>query len=98
MHRYQEDDVPAEVREVRRIAQASADRGLASTIASKAVYCSKQRDGTWQIADNFERFSSSILEWKDGRWTIRSMFSEERPRKISQGEAEANAQLMFCDH
>ncbi len=89
--------VPEEVAAVRDAMQANADRSLSPDIAKEAVYLHLEDDGTWQLVDNFERFSSLILGYKDGQWTTRSMYGEERPQKITFGEALANANLFFGD-
>jgi hypothetical protein len=71
--------------------------GLGSPLAERAVGVFHKEDGTWEIADNFERFSDVILDFKDGQWTARRMYGDYPPKKISQQEAEANAKLMFTD-
>jgi len=91
--------VPKEVAAVRDAMQSNAERGgLSPHIAKKVVYCQQEPNGTWQLCDNFERYSDLILEYdSDGQWTTRRMSSDARPKKITFGEALANANLFFAD-
>lgn len=86
--------LPAAVQKVVELARASAKRGLHPGLANKAVELDYS-EGTWSIADNFERYSDLILEYKNGQWSQRFMYSDIRPSNISQAEAEGNARLMF---
>jgi len=88
--------VPEEVAAVRKAMQSNADRSLRPSIAKDAVYLHEEDDGTWQLTDNFERYSDLILEYKRGQWTTRNMHSSG-VKKISFGEALANANLFFGD-
>lgn len=90
--------MPKEVAEVRDAMRLNAERGLSPHMAKKAVYCAQEPNGTWQLTDNFERYSDLILEYdSDGQWTTRRMYGEARPKKITFGEALANANLFFAD-
>ena len=89
-------NLPPEVERVAAFAQKSAD-SLSPSMAKKAVYVEHRPDGSWEISDNFERFSDLILVFKDGQWKTRYMYGDYPGRNISQAEAEANAKLMFTD-
>lgn len=85
--------IPAEVARVHELMQASAVR---SGLPKRAAYLSHEADGSYLLADNFERYSSLLLRFKGGSWTARNMHSE-RSRTITQKEAEENARLFFSD-
>ena len=89
--------VPEEVAAVRKAMQANADRSLSPTLAKRAVSLEERDDGGWWLVDSFERYSDLVLEYKAGQWCARSMYSGERAKKISFGEALANANLFFGD-
>lgn len=88
---HEKASAPREVKEVYRAAQQSAkEAGLPEDATSFSL-----EDGVYTIADNYERFSSHLLSWKSGGWTIRSMYSGEPSKSISHAEALENARLMF---
>jgi len=84
-------DAPAQVRQVLKAAQDSAERGGAR---KDSAYLSRDDDGSYSISDNYER-SSLILEYRNGQWTIRRMYSEAAPKRIDFEDALGNARLMF---
>jgi hypothetical protein len=94
---------PSQVAAVHKAAKDSAKRG---GLPKDTAHLYRQMTGyapditvKWQIVDNYERYSNAILEYDMGaaQWTIRRMYSEAAPQKISYQDALANAQLMFSD-
>ena len=86
---------PAQVAAVHKAAKESARRGRLPKDAAHLYQ--NPSTGQWQIVDNYERYSSAILEYDLGRWTIRRMYSEAQPLEISYQDALENARLMFSD-
>ena len=94
-------EVPSEVAQVAATARASAKRGLAPILASRAVYLQEghtsEGEDEWSICDNFERFCDLILCYNSGVWSTRTMHGDTPRKEISFSEALANAELMFSD-
>jgi hypothetical protein len=89
---------PKEVAAVCKEAAASARR---AKLPSRAVSCTWEGElsgrDEWVVVDNYERFSDVILSYAHGQWSVRGMYSEARPRRITFEQALANARLMFSD-
>lgn len=84
---------PPEVKKVADIAKKSAKDGGAAPNAVSVSY--DDRRGSWSICDNYERYCDMILDFDGSSWSTRWMYSDRRPEKISQDQAEAEAELMF---
>lgn len=75
--------------------------GGKACFADRIAYTKVKDDGTITICDNFERFFSTIFEYRpdpaepNGRWTIREMYSDEPARAYSFELAMADASILF---
>lgn len=66
---------------------AFGDKSFAESIAGVEM----QDDGSIVVCDNYERFFSTMYTYyPDGRWTVRTMYSE-------QPEREYDFQRVMCD-
>lgn len=53
-------------------------------------------NGEWTICDNYERFTSLVLRYKDGHWVTYKMYGEIET-EISAEEAENEARYMWMN-
>lgn len=99
MKQERKNSVPRQVRKVAKAMRKNAREawGADDPIANDVVHVSQQDDGRWTIADNYERFFSTIYiyEKTSQTWTIRTMYAGDEERPYDLERALSDASIMF---
>lgn len=94
-------ELPKQVQDFVRAAKKNAMKAFDNDKAfvSGLLYLGKYPDGTIEIADNYERFFSTMYFYTpDGKWETRRMYSESARRKpYTYEQAMQDASMLYGD-